>query len=151
MSVSRYLPLDELLEQPRVRILRALRHFDATTLPELLETLNEPEYHPYWHAMERLLRDGHVIRVGRLHAITASGRELYEQLMGRTLIDDQGGRRYSRSYRARAHDAGVCICGPLDGNVGRRGVVHGPPGKNGRCKRCEEVAEKSRHRVTEAA
>jgi hypothetical protein len=151
MNVSRYLPLDELLEQPRVRILRVLRHFDAVTLLELLETLNEPEYHPYWHAMERLLRDGHVIRVGRLHAITASGRELYEQLMGRTLIDDHGGRRYSKNYRSRAAEANVCINGPLIGNVGRRGVVHGPPGKNGRCERCEAVAKKSRHRVTEAA
>lgn len=31
---------------------------------------------------------------------------------------------------------GKCICGPVVGNVGRSGVVHGPPIRLGRCERC---------------
>lgn len=37
-----------------------------------------------------------------------------------------------------------CINGPKVGNVGRRGVVHGPVVKHGRCQRCLDVYELSR-------
>lgn len=36
---------------------------------------------------------------------------------------------------------GKCINGPLVGNVGRHGVVHGEVVKGGKCQRCIDVYE----------
>lgn len=100
-SADRYLPIDELLEQPRVRVLRVLRHFDWLSLTDILGVLNEPDYGPFWHAIDRLVKDGHVDRradrVPHLFSITSSGRELYDALLRRTLVDEQERPRAQRS------------------------------------------------------
>jgi hypothetical protein len=41
--------------------------------------------------------------------------------------------------RDTLRDAKKCINGPMVGNVGRRGIVHGPVVASGRCQRCLDV------------
>lgn len=66
--------------------------------------------------------------------------------------------RYSRKLGYRCDDetllvaklsrdekraAGLCINGPLSGNVGKSGVVHGPVVSGGRCQRCLDAKARS--------
>lgn len=51
---------------------------------------------------------------------------------------------YAQSRRNKLREAGLCINGPLVGNVGHGGVVHGPVVKSGRCQRCLDVHKRSR-------
>lgn len=44
-----------------------------------------------------------------------------------------------KARRDALRAAGRCVCGPANGNVGRGGVVHGPPVKGGKCARCVGV------------
>lgn len=48
-------------------------------------------------------------------------------------------RREVKRRRDALRAANQCICGPLVGNVGRSGAVHGPPVVGGRCRRCDDV------------
>ena len=44
-----------------------------------------------------------------------------------------------KARRDTLRAADKCINGPLVGNVGRRGIIHGAPYKGGRCKRCWDL------------
>lgn len=64
----------------------------------------------------------------------------------RSSAKDRGDARRSASARRRHLLMSVrkCIDGPLDGFVGRNGVVHGEVVRGGRCQRCADMAERSR-------
>lgn len=51
-----------------------------------------------------------------------------------------------RSYRRRslALFTGVCINGPLVGGAGKRGVIHGPVVRGGKCQHCLDTYKRSR-------
>lgn len=57
---------------------------------------------------------------------------------------DEGRRAESRTRKEQLREAGRCINGPLHGFVSRRGTVHGPVVKAGKCARCVAVAAVSR-------
>lgn len=61
-----YVPIDEWLDQPSVRISRALRHFDEATSLEISQALDlgESEIDAFDQAMCRLVKSGHVARSG---------------------------------------------------------------------------------------
>lgn len=97
MKASKYIPLDEILEQPATRILRALRHFDWVRGPDLFAALEVPDFsvgkkNPerdrYSAALSRLVKDGLVERSTRavdgfLNRITKAGRvSLANRLQG---------------------------------------------------------------------
>lgn len=97
MKASKYIPLDEILDQPSTRILRALRHFDWVRGPDLFAALEVPDFvvgkkNPerdrYSAALSRLAKDGLVERSKRavdgfLHRITDAGRlSLVARLQG---------------------------------------------------------------------
>lgn len=48
-------------------------------------------------------------------------------------------RAVTKTYRDSLREANKCINGPLVGDVGKRGVVHGPVYKADRCKRCYDL------------
>jgi hypothetical protein len=48
-------------------------------------------------------------------------------------------RTEAKWRRDLLRDEKRCINGPKVGNVGQRGVVHGPPVVAGRCRRCDDV------------
>lgn len=79
-EVVAYQPIDESLERPRVRILRAIRHHDWITSADLGKQLEIPSERHAWncHAvlMARLVREGRLERRGSLpfhYRITAVG------------------------------------------------------------------------------
>lgn len=92
-TLSGYQPIDETLQLPRVRLLRALRWFDWVTLHDLLDALDmdECDDRPRWAhktAMHLLSRGGFVetLRVplvGVMYRITAKGRA---ELAGRIAL-----------------------------------------------------------------
>ena len=45
-------------------------------------------------------------------------------------------RKATNERREKLRAANKCVNGPLEGNVGRSGIVHGPVVKRGRCQRC---------------
>jgi hypothetical protein len=45
-------------------------------------------------------------------------------------------RKRRTDRRAELEAANKCINGPLVGNVGKTGIVHGEPVKHGKCARC---------------
>lgn len=66
---QRYVPVDEWLERPGVRIARALKHFDAATTEELWLAMELPTecgsvINTYAKGLERLVDSGHVQREG---------------------------------------------------------------------------------------
>lgn len=92
---TRYVPLDQILEQPSTRLLRALRRFDwvqpadlydAAGFPDYIDETVNPERNAAAAALSRLVKQGHVERGRRQvggypHRITASGVALLEQLL----------------------------------------------------------------------
>ena len=58
---------------------------------------------------------------------------------GRPYRTPQKFREYVARRRMELEKAGKCINGPLVGNVGRGGAVHGAPVRFGRCERCLEA------------
>lgn len=48
-----------------------------------------------------------------------------------------------KTRRQLLRDANRCINGPLEDRPGQRGVLHGSPGKGGRCDRCNEIHGRS--------
>jgi DNA-binding transcriptional ArsR family regulator len=98
-GAPRYLPLDELLEEPRVRVLRLLRHFDSASLPELLDaarepaTWNSPPYQAFSRALLRHVEAGHVERFGQQqryrYRVTASGRRELARLLAKGEVTEQ--------------------------------------------------------------
>jgi DNA-binding MarR family transcriptional regulator len=94
-AASRYLPLDELLEMPRVRVLRALRRFDWMSVREMLDALNEHEPRvniALWRALAVLVDAGHAEKApngrGHIYRITAGGRRELERLLDRAVISE---------------------------------------------------------------
>lgn len=93
---NEYVPLDEILERPRVRILRQLRHHDWTTPVELLDVLDVPgksERNRYGAALAGAVTCGLIERRDLYstaeYRITMRGREFlrreinsYEQRLG---------------------------------------------------------------------
>lgn len=55
---------------------------------------------------------------------------------GRT---DADRRADSADAKTALRAAGRCICGPLSGFISRRGTVHGPVVRGGKCQRCLDV------------
>lgn len=96
-SNRRYLPVDEMLELPRVRLLRAMRHFDWVTMPSILEAISEPGDSMLYSAMVRLVRERHVDKRAdvypALYRITKAGREHLESLLARGQVDERKAKR----------------------------------------------------------
>ncbi len=70
LATNRYAPLDEQLERPSIRILRALRWHDWITANDLMIVLNVPDYdrasnrerNAYVSSLRRLVALGDVMR-----------------------------------------------------------------------------------------
>ncbi len=92
----RYLPLDELLELPRVRVLRCLRHFDWATMKQVCDWLNEND-HASWQALNSALKrhveSGSVelrdSTIPRHYRITQAGRAELAQLLARGEVNEE--------------------------------------------------------------
>jgi hypothetical protein len=56
---------------------------------------------------------------------------------------DAAERAATQDRRATLRAAGRCINGPLVGNVGHKGVVHGEVAKHSKCQRCLDVYAES--------
>ena len=95
-SFDRYYPLDELLDIPRVRILRALTHFDWTSSTDLQIALDIEDSKRAWDAFARnlsnLSNQGVIDRAGRgtthLYRINDSGRAQLKRLLARGTLAD---------------------------------------------------------------
>lgn len=107
-SQPRYIPLDELLKMPRVRILRVLLHFDWTSCEDInlaLDNLEEREANTYSACLGRMVREGFVEkkvvwrrRLSRAtrrndwnwsrYRITAAGRKHLDDLLGRAQVNE---------------------------------------------------------------
>jgi hypothetical protein len=71
-----YRPVDEILERPSIRILRAIRWFDAVTATDLLDAMDITEDRAAWAVrLAQLARDG-LLSGGswRVYRITPAGR-----------------------------------------------------------------------------
>lgn len=104
-SRQRYVPIDELLEQPLIRLLRALRHFGWVDIADLLDAMdvapNERtgvagrERNGVSVALRRCVRDGLIERRrSRRHTQTrtTSGRNVYDVRLtsaGRTFLSQR--------------------------------------------------------------
>lgn len=96
---ARYVPIDELLERPRVRILRALRRFDWITAIDLADVLDLPTEKgardSFASMLGRLVRIGQVERRGVRpfdYRITKEGRaDLEAVLAGERQLREFGG------------------------------------------------------------
>lgn len=105
-SKSRYLPLDELLELPRVRVLRALRRFDEVSVPDLNEALGagtRAAKDAAWRALTDLLARALVAerndRGVRMLRITDAGRDELAAILAKGEINE------SRAYPRRKDSA----------------------------------------------
>lgn len=112
--MKNYTPLDEILETPSTRILRALRWFDWVSSPDLMNAAGVPDFVVEYGdnhernaasaALSRLVRSGYVERGVRLldgytHRITKAGlRELKLRLRGSSPLL----RRATRGSKRRA-------------------------------------------------
>lgn len=90
---TRYLALDELLEIPRVRILRALRHFDWASSEDIRIALDIDAQTAlaFNTNMSRLVKERRIDRVGTSqlnyrYRINDAGRAQLKQLLGRAEI-----------------------------------------------------------------
>lgn len=61
-----YMPLDEILERPAVRLLRILRWWDDATAGDLFQAIDLPGHleDSYLHVLRRMSRNGYVTRSG---------------------------------------------------------------------------------------
>jgi hypothetical protein len=78
-NAARYLPLDELLDMPAIRVLRLLRHFESATQRDLLDAGredNDAARQAFGRALVKHKRNGFVTRTGSIpyrYAITDAG------------------------------------------------------------------------------
>lgn len=92
----RYLPIDELLELPRVRVLRALKHFDWMSMKQICEWLNEHDS-ASWQALNSALKrhteSGCVelrdSTIPRHYRITPKGRAELVQILARGEVNEE--------------------------------------------------------------
>jgi hypothetical protein len=94
-ATTRYLPLDEMLDLPRVRVLRVLKHFDWATMRQICDWLNEGTLAAWQSLNAALLRhnnEGHVERAGVpgafTYRITEAGRAHLAQLLARGEVNE---------------------------------------------------------------
>lgn len=92
---KKYLALDELLEIPRVRILRALRHFDWASGEDIRVALDldGPTAISFNTSLSRLHREHRLDRVGTSsqnfrYRINDAGRAQLKSLLGRAEIGE---------------------------------------------------------------
>lgn len=93
---QRYLPVDELLELPRVRVLRVLKHFDWADMRQICDSLNESSK-AAWMALNsaliRHVRSGSVERcadrVPHQYRITAAGRDELASILARGEVNER--------------------------------------------------------------
>lgn len=93
---QRYLPLDELLEMPRVRILRALRRFDWVSVEDInlaLDNLDDRAANAHTKCVERLVREGHLEKRGtnwsnNRYRITDRGKQHLKDLLARGEVNE---------------------------------------------------------------
>lgn len=104
---NRYLPLDELLATARVRVLRALRHFDWATSTDLcvaLGELNVAGKAIVHNALSTHVEEGNVERLPHCvpysYRITAAGRAELAQILSKGEVNEIRGRD-RRSERDR--------------------------------------------------
>lgn len=100
-AFARYYPLDELLEMPRVRVLRAMRHFDWASAEDLRVALDIPADRRAWNTLakqlQRLTVEGALERTGP-HAtlfqyrITELGKRQLRGLLARGIVNDREAR-----------------------------------------------------------
>lgn len=88
-----YVPLDELLASPKVRVLRLLRRHDSASSHEIHEVLEiqREEIDTYNQVISRLFREGLTARVGKAvgsyrYSLTALGRERLARILARADI-----------------------------------------------------------------
>jgi predicted MarR family transcription regulator len=89
--VRRYYPLDILLDAPRVRVLRAIRHFDQATVAEIAIALDGHDFR-LPPVIENLLRAGELEQTRKAgnataYRITAKGRRALRDLLQRGELD----------------------------------------------------------------
>jgi hypothetical protein len=110
-----YVPLETVLASPLARTLRALRHHDAVSLPELWDLLNEPRENrgTYVTALARAHRQGWVDRIdysggarlfgldnGNWYRITQAGRDELARLLTTNVEALGESRRWRNRKRA---------------------------------------------------
>jgi len=90
---SGYVPLDELLATPKVRVLRFLRRRDSASSHEMHEGLEiqDDQIGAYNQVISRLHRDGLTSRTGKAigsyrYSITALGRERLARMLARSEV-----------------------------------------------------------------
>lgn len=89
-----YVPVDETLERPKVRVLRALRFFESASLAELLDAVrehNDNTYQAFARALLQHSQGGFVVRLGTppyRYRITSAGRRELERLLARGDINE---------------------------------------------------------------
>lgn len=95
-STKRYLPLDELLDLPRVRVLRVLRRFDWATQADICGALDEYT-NAAWQALNSAIRrhvaSGSVERLSGVvpyqYRITSAGRAELARMLARSEINEK--------------------------------------------------------------
>ena len=92
---NRYLPVDELLDLPRVRVLRVLRHFDWATSTDLcvaLGELNVAGKALIHNALSTHVEEGNVERLSHCvpysYRITAAGRAELAQILSKGDVNE---------------------------------------------------------------
>lgn len=118
----KYIPLDEILERPTTRLLRALRWFEWVSSIDLLHALgvewspersaDNAEHHRYTASLSRLTKTGMVERQGSrshgyLYRISQKGRdELHRLLQG--VISHKSRPRICSACGEAGHYATTC-------------------------------------------
>lgn len=94
-ATDRYLPLDELLELPRVRVLRVLQRRDWSSMREILDHLNENDpatWQAFNSALIRHVKSGSVDRRGTIgsyeYRITQAGREELRRILAKADVNE---------------------------------------------------------------
>lgn len=88
-----YRPLDELLESPRVQILRRMRHFDWATADDIALALDTEPGDAFNKALSRLVAQSLVDRRGDgvwmfTYRINARGNAELEKILARSMLPE---------------------------------------------------------------
>lgn len=98
---TNYVPLDEIESMPRVRVLRALKHFDWVSARDLMEAIGVYERHTassFTAVIAQLVAEELVDRSGEyataLYRVDARGIAYLETILKRALVSENTGRAY---------------------------------------------------------